>query len=194
MTFSIQYPTTESDVAIAYNFANNILQFSKDYPRSLSFYISVFNKDPRYILIAKHRNNIVGTILSSDQDENSLLVGEIAISDGFRGLGLGSRLMNKIEENAKLLNKTQILLGALNTAEDFYLKRGYIPKLFIQLEGNNRIEEIKKHISNRIIWDKTGDGFSKVIVATEGIDKDLQNKLSKALGAHTQYLFSKDLA
>jgi len=68
---------------------------------------------------------------------------------------------------------------------------GYTPRLFIQLTGNNRIDEIKKYVSDKIVWVNTGDGFSKVIVETKGIDKKLQKSISEKTGAHTQYLFSK---
>jgi len=193
MSISIKTPNTESEVIEAYNFVKDILKLPEDHPRNLHFYINVFYKEPKYIVIAKEKDEVVGAVLSSEQDENTLLVGELAVDQKVRKIGLGSKLMNEIEQSARILKKKQVLLGALNTAEKFYMKIGYVPKLFVQLSGNNRLDEIKSHISDKIEWENTGDGFSKVIVDTKGVNKKLQRNIQEELNAHTQYLFSKNL-
>ena len=191
MNISLVSPKSTIEVQDAYNFVKNILKFSEGHPRSLDFYLNIFQKDPRYVVIAKDGDEMVGAVLSSDDNEETLLIGELAVDEKYRKLGIGTSLIQQLEKNAVKLNKKEISLGAQGPAENFYLKIGYTPRLFIQLTSNNRIGEIKKHIPNRVVWENTGDGFSKVIVETKGIDKDLQKNISEKTGAHTQYLFSK---
>ncbi|MBW6441950.1 GNAT family N-acetyltransferase [Patescibacteria group bacterium] len=195
MSVTIFSPIIKEEVIDAYNFAKNILKFSKDHPRDLNFYIEVFNENPKYIVIAKKNDKVVGVVLSSKENETSLLVGELVVSKELRGEGLGSLLMSKIEDNAKTMKKNQISLGAVGKAEGFYLKIGYKPKLFIQVQGNNRLDEIKQQVKGvRIDWESSGDdGYSKIIIDTNGINKNLQKMLEENLNAHTQYLFSKGL-
>jgi len=193
MNISFVTPTSKIEVRDAYNFVKNILKFSKDHPRSLDFYLNIYQKNPRYIVIAKNENEIIGAILSSDENEDTLLIGELAVDEKYRKAGVGTSLVKQLEQNSIKLNKKEISLGAQETSENFYLKMGYTPRLFIQLTGNNRLDEIKKYIPNRIVWENTGDGFSKVIVETKGIDKKLQKSISEKTGAHTQYLFIKSV-
>lgn len=193
MKIPLVSPNSKIEVQEAYNFVKNILKFSKDHPRSLDFYLNIYQKNPRYIVIAKNENEIIGAILSSDENENTLLIGELAVDEKYRKAGVGTRLVKQLEQNSIKLNKKEISLGAQETSENFYLKMGYTPRLFIQLTGNNRLDEIKKYIPNRIVWENTGDGFSNVIVETKGIDKKLQKSISEKTGAHTQYLFIKSV-
>lgn len=193
MNIFTESPNSVIEVQDAYHFVKNILKFSKDHPRSLDFYLNVFKKDPKYIVIAKDGDKIIGAILSSDENEDTLLIGELAVDKKYRKAGVGTSLVKQLEQNAIKLNKKTISLGAQEPSENFYLKMGYTPRLFIQLTGNNRIDEIKKYVSNKIVWVNTGDGFSKVIVETIGIDKKLQKYISEKTGAHTQYLFSKSV-
>ncbi len=193
MNISIVSPNSKTEVQDAYKFVKNILKFSEDHPRSLDFYINIFQKDPRYVVIAKDGNEVIGAVLSSDENEDTLLIGELAVNEKYRKLGIGTSLIQQLEKNAVKLNKKEISLGAQGPAENFYIRLGYTPRLFIQLSGNNRLDEIKKHISDNIVWENTGDGFSKVIVETNGVDKELQKNISEKLNAHTQYLFSKQI-
>ena len=191
MNISFVTPTSKIEVRDAYNFVKNILKFSKDHPRSLDFYLNIYQKNPRYIVIAKNENEIIGAILSSDENEDTLLIGELAVDEKYRKAGVGTSLVKQLEQNSIKLNKKEISLGAQETSENFYLKMGYTPRLFIQLTGNNKINKIKNNIPDRVVWENTGDGFSKVIVETKGMDKELQKYISEKTGAHTQYLFSK---
>ena len=194
MNISLSSPKSKTEVQEAYNFVKSILEFSENHPRSLDFYLNVFKKDPKYIVIAKDGDKIIGAILSSDENEDTLLIGELAVDEKYRKAGVGTSLVKKIEQNAIKLNKKTVSLGAQEPSENFYFKMGYTPRLFIQLTGNNRIEEIKKYVSDKIVWANTGDGFSKVIVETKGIDKKIQKNISEKTGAHTQYLFSKSVS
>ena len=191
MNISIVSPNSKTEVQDAYKFVKNILKFSENHPRSLDFYLNIFQKDPKYIVIAKDGNEVIGAVLSSDENEDTLLIGELAVNEKYRKLGIGTSLIQQLEKNAVKLNKKEISLGAQGPAENFYIRLGYTPRLFIQLSGNNRLDEIKKYIKDTVVWENTGDGFSKVIVETNGVDKELQKNISEKTGAHTQYLFSK---
>ncbi|HAI63029.1 MAG: hypothetical protein UU64_C0006G0056 [candidate division WWE3 bacterium GW2011_GWF2_41_45] len=186
-------PKDTTELETAYTFADNILNFDATHPRNLQFYKNVYAKNPEYVLVFKPAGILEGVIFSSDQDTETLLIGELAVSETARGKGIGSKLLLAMEEVARKHGKKEVLLGALGDAENFYIRHGYLPKLFVQVKGNDRLEEIAALSSALVMWKSTGDGYSKVVFDTGKIDKELQNKFEEKLGAHTQFLFSKKI-
>ncbi|KKS30529.1 hypothetical protein A2380_01585 [candidate division WWE3 bacterium RIFOXYB1_FULL_43_24] len=193
MDESITPPQNIQELETAYNFADNILKFDATHPRNLQFYKNVYSQNPEYILLFKPAGEVGGVIFASDKDRGTLLIGELAVSETMRGRGIGSKLLSEMEEVALKHDKKEIFLAALETAEKFYIRNGYFPKLYVQLDGNNRLDEITSLSATPVSWKNTGDGFSKVVLDTVKIDKELQKNFEDKLGAHTQYLFFKAL-
>ena len=70
--------------------------------------------------------------------------------------------------------------------------------LFIQLSDGNRLDELKtfskeNNCKDNIAWEESTSESSKIIIETNFIDKDLQDRAEKIPNSHTQYLFTKDL-
>ena len=126
-------------------------------------------------------------------DEISKDAGEISS----KGIPL---LQNTVEVDKNILN-TKIILRSimmadknqeiLKSSEDMKNVKSNLEPAYMELKDFNQTDEIKKYIPNKVVWENTGDGFSKVIVETKGIEKELQKNISEKTGAHTQYLFSK---
>lgn len=80
-------------------------------------------------LLIKVNNKRAATarIFKSDHSNTKWTVGRFAVLKEFRGIGLGSFLMKKVEEKIKEQGGGIVELSAQKQAEKFYLSLGYTP-------------------------------------------------------------------
>lgn len=187
-------PITQDELTEAYDFVHKILSGSGTV-RDLEFYKQELSKHPQLMLQAKEGSRLAGVLLASIEG-NHVLIGELAVSEEYRGKGVGSALLKALEAAAGSIGQKTILLGAYENAEEFYLKNGYQPELFIQFSGQNcheRLNQTLKDVKEPILWKDFSGDTAKVILQTKSTDKVFQAKFQTEPGAHTQYLFKKSL-
>lgn len=166
--------------------------------RNYQFYENIFKKNPGLLLVAVERNNeIVGAVFGSVESDHVLL-GEMAVGARDRRSGLGKKLLQKFEKSVIKMGMKRILLGAVGKAEGFYLKCGYEPKLFVQINSKDAAKKMAVFLKGldafrEVTWKDGGNDFAKVIIKTGVVDKQFQGDAAKITGGHTQYLFSKQL-
>jgi len=194
---SIQNP---NELKRVYSFVRSILDLPENCNRNLYFYLDIIKKTPEYLLCAMEGNEIKGAIFAIPQndDENGIFIGELAVSKDSRGEGIGSLLLYELEKVARMNKKKSILLASLETALIFYEKHVFIPKLFIQVEGTGRLEELRSFterngVKDSISWESEENGFSKVVVDLKRIDKNLKSKAEEITNSHCQFLFFKEI-
>lgn len=80
-------------------------------------------------LLVKVNNKRAATarIFKSDNSDTKWTVGRFAVLKEYRGVGLGSFLMKKVEEKIKEQGGNVAELSAQKQAEKFYLSLGYTP-------------------------------------------------------------------
>ena len=66
-----------------------------------------------------------GRVFPDTADKGTYIIGRVAVLRRYRNQGLGLHLMGKLEECAKSLGGSRVVLGAQRRAEDFYAKNGY---------------------------------------------------------------------
>jgi len=181
----------------AYGFVEKYLLESDKHPRDINYYARKLSEHPELMLKATIGNNIVGVVLGSVDDDH-ILIGELVVHPNHRRQYIGSSLIKSLEENSKITGINTLLLGAGEEAEAFYLKQGYTPKLFIQVQGNNAKDVFDNFIKDlsikyRVSWKEDKDDKSKAVIETQTIDKDLQQKADGLPNCHSQYLFSKTI-
>jgi predicted GNAT family N-acyltransferase len=72
---------------------------------------------------------IIGTGRFYPSNDDSIYkLGRMAILKNFRGLGIGTKILNKFEDIAKSKNISEIYLEAQSDKLNFYLKQNYVPK------------------------------------------------------------------
>ena len=94
-------------------------------------------RDPDLFLVAEANGCIIGSVIGG-YDGRRGLVYHLAVSSEFRGLGVGSRLMNELESRlrAKGCLKCYLLVTADNPeAEIYYQHRGWQHMDSIRLYG-----------------------------------------------------------
>lgn len=192
----IRSPESDDEVVSIYHLIRTILPDNNE-TRDANFYLQEFHKNPQLILVNEENNEFIGACFGFIEGDHVLL-GELVVDRKHQRQGLGSKLLGQFEKNTKNLKQTKILLGSYGTAEGFYLKKGYIPKLFIQIEGPEKEEKLKSFLSflpnsYPVTWKENSEYSSKAIIATGKLDKDLQEKAKAIKGCHAQYIFLKDL-
>lgn len=78
-------------------------------------------------LAAFEDNELVGTVILSPYDDNTLKLRQMAVDDALQGQGIGGQLLKAAEAEALADNKTRIILAARVTAQPFYARNGYRP-------------------------------------------------------------------
>ncbi len=84
-------------------------------------------RDPDLFLVAECDDRIVGTVIGG-YDGRRGMVYHLAVDDAFRGQGVGSRLMEAVEDRlrAKGCLKSYLLVAEDNhDVDDFYKKQGW---------------------------------------------------------------------
>jgi len=86
--------------------------------------------DGGHIFFAKYNNEIVGTVALIKIDENTYELAKLAVTERYKGLGIGNELMNKCMEQAEKDLITKMILYTadfLIPAVALYKKYGFTP-------------------------------------------------------------------
>lgn len=191
---TVRPAATLAEVQAGYQFLDQQFNLGSEHGRSAAFYAEVFTTTPELLLLALDGDTIIGALFASLEGDH-VLAGELAVAPAYQRQGLGARLMTTLEAQCRSIGQTRILLGAVGTAECFYLTQGYRPLLFIQ----SAMAELRHSMAPLIaaydhIWEDSQAARYAVIIDPGGLDKDLQQRI-EALDPHiqTQYLFVKEL-
>jgi ribosomal protein S18 acetylase RimI-like enzyme len=122
-----------------------------------------------------------------------ILLGEMAVSDKYRGKGIGKKLLKKFEDNSKKLNKNYIQLGSWESAEKFYLKEGYKPLIFVQIYHNKVLKNYKK-LGYNIIKETNYTDSKRLFIKIDKYNSRIKEKIKKDFNAYDViYLFRKEI-
>jgi ribosomal protein S18 acetylase RimI-like enzyme len=94
-------------------------------------------RDPDLFLVAESNGNIIGSVIGGFDGRRGLIY-HLAVATPFRGMGIGSRLMDEVESRlrAKGCLKCYLLVTNDNPeAEGYYQQRGWQPMDTIRLFG-----------------------------------------------------------
>ena len=102
-------------------------------PISKKFLIKLFKRSDTYIFVAKEMKKIVGFCLAIEipkiaDGKNRIEILELFIDEKYRGKGIGSEFLHKIEGIAqkKGLHYVKVATGTEMKSNEFYRKNGYI--------------------------------------------------------------------
>ena len=132
---------------------NNIINLNNnlDYFKIKSF----VNDLNSYIIVAQLNDDIVGyasfTILSNTPYKKDLIINEILVDEGFRGLGIGHQLMLDIEKVCREYN-VELISTLCNEFSDEEL-------VFFSRHGFKFTDEMKFQKQYYTIWNSMIDKF-----------------------------------
>ncbi len=96
-------------------------------PLELDLYSEDLSQDAKDIHIgAFDGEKLVGCLLLLKVDDKTLKMRQVAVDEGYRGLGIGKRMVIFAEKTAVERGFATMTMHARKTAIDFYKKLGYI--------------------------------------------------------------------
>ncbi len=185
---------TLAELDQVYSFAVSILGEMEDIIHTIEYCRRQVSLTPSLLVYAEGQGKVIGCILGSIDDDH-VLVGPTAVAEEERGLGIGSAMMQRIEEEAKKLGQTTLILGARQEAEGFYVHCGYRPNLFIQFPEMGQVERLKQlNHQYPVIWESEEGKWTRLMLATPQVDRELQATYEKQFpSCRTQYVFIKEI-
>lgn len=192
--YQVKTVTALDELDRVYSFAVSVLGEMDHTVHTLDYYRRQVGLTPSLLVYAERRDRVIGCILGSVEQDH-VLVGPTAVAEEERRLGVGSAMMQRIEEEAKKIGQTTLILGARQEAEDFYSHCRYRPNLFIQLPGTGQASQLKQ--LNRqypVIWESEEGEWTRVMLATPQVDRELQVVYENQFpDCSTQYVFIKEI-
>lgn len=96
-------------------------------------------RDPDLFLVAVHKDKIIGSVIGGYDGRRGLIY-HLAVSASFRAQGIGSRLMEEVEERLRGKGCLKCYLLVVNENAEvgtYYQQRGWQPMDDVRLFGKN---------------------------------------------------------
>lgn len=90
--------------------------------------------------VAVRGNNVIGTARLLSHSQFASRISRMAVTKNFRGRGIGRRLLEALEKEARKQGKVEIVLHAQMHACDFYRRSDYV------VQGDEFVEANIRHI------------------------------------------------
>jgi len=167
-----------------------------DWKSGREWWIERFNKEPELLLYAKDGDKICAWTFGFG-DGGSITVHE-GVLDEYWNTGIFEALFIELENRAKKLGYTGVVLGIAEGQEEFYAKLGYTGRMLIQSEKHS-VDDLKKVIEGNKNIEITGSGIydgyiNQLWLNVSILDKDIKKKFEVDLGdCWTQIIVSKSV-
>ncbi len=196
--YEIKNVSSESELDNALSLARSVFRDSGKLDRPTffrEFWLARMPANNDFMLYAQHGEEIIGMVFGYTESNNSISLGTVAASTQYQNQGIASALLKEMEKRAATKGHHLVVVAAMEAAEGFYLKCGYVPHLFIQAKPPltlERLRSLNKQYDEAWTYDDGKD--IKLCIDTRGIDKELQHKYDKAFPeCATQTLFTKQV-
>lgn len=158
--------------------------------------LDLFQASPDLLSIALDEGRIVGCVGCDGVNG----IGTVAVLDGYRGQGVGRRLLEHAEGILRERGADTVGLGSLDGAVDFYLACGYQAQLLIQFAPEVDHPEliitelITGVLAGHDVVQRDWRGHPQLWLQDRSVDWDLKRRIEDvAQGVVAQYTMSKPL-
>lgn len=158
----IKTVSDEVTLRLVYDFGDLILNSTmhSDSLYDWEFWKNHFQGNPHLLLFVEDTDGIVGAVWGWVNPNNNVTVGMVAVDEKHRKRGIGQRLMKELVKRVKKSRHRIIALGTLQESEDFYIKCGFSPNLFLQSKKHSLDDLRTLNTKYKEIWavesDETG--------------------------------------
>lgn len=120
-----------------------------------------FDKWPETFIIATEDGEIIGDATGKMESENFMGLQSIAVKEGHKGQGIGTRILRFFEEKAKKY-ADKVTIASADNVEKFYQKNGYKPvQIMLQVNKEELPENYQKE--EEIVDEKDIDQDTKFL-------------------------------
>lgn len=196
MEYRIKNVTTEKELDKALAFYRQMfadLQHMETLEYSKNKWLECMKSYSDLMLFAEADGEVVGIVFGRIEANGNVTIEPVATAPDFRKQGLAREMMFLLEISALANGVHTLALGAVQSAEGFYIKCGFTPFLFIQTTPPHSLEAMQAlNTKYREVW-SYDDGIDiRLMLETGGIDRELQHAYDMAFpGCSTQTVFIK---
>lgn len=101
------------------------------------------DRNMTHLAAISEEGGVIGTALLTQTAKGEAWVRQVCVAPEFHGLGIGARLMERAEDEARKQGFSEMVVMARDSAEPFYRRIGYAP------EGDYFEEQSIPHIQMR---------------------------------------------
>ncbi|MEG2412250.1 MAG: GNAT family N-acetyltransferase [Clostridium sp.] len=147
------------------------------------------------MLYASLGSEVIGIVFGRINDNCSITMGPVAIHEDYRSIGIAKEMIVLLEERAIHYGVKSINLGAVESAERFYTKLGYIGSLLIQSQIHSIDQLLSLNNRHKVEFTNIYDGkVSQVCFELAEPDRDLQKEYEAVFpGCYTQMIYCKNI-
>jgi len=198
MSFEIKKVSTFSEVENTHKFYCDIFKGVVDTDNpvySVEQWKDRMQINNDFMLYVSYNDKVIGICFARLENQQTMIIGPLAIAKEHRGQGFAKKLMTELEQNAIKHSIKYSKLGAVKEANDFYYKLGYKGSLLIQSEHHTINELLRLSDGHNVNFTRVyDDKINQVCLDVSQVDDELEQKyLDEFPGAYTMMLFEKTL-
>lgn len=123
MTHQVIEPQTKEELANYYFLRWQLLRQPWDQP--LGSEQDLDESHAIHAMVTDKRGHVVGVGRLHQVDEQTGQIRYMAVTEAHRGLGIGTAILTYLENRARALHLSKLVLNARDTSLPFYLRQGY---------------------------------------------------------------------
>jgi predicted GNAT family N-acyltransferase len=141
MAYLVRFASTVEDRDAAYTLRRAVFEVEQNVPRPLDRDAHDFNAD--HVVAFDGDGRCVGTGRVVRVDSRTCQIGRMATDPSHRRHGVGAKVLDALEQMARLRGLAEVVVHAQIPAEPFFAHRGYVK------EGASFLEEGVPHVLMR---------------------------------------------
>jgi predicted GNAT family N-acyltransferase len=141
MAYLVRFASTAEDRDAAYLLRRAVFEVEQNVPRPLDRDAHDFNAD--HVVAFDEKGRCVGTGRVVRMDARTCQIGRMATDASHRRHGVGAKVLDALEQMARLRGLAEVMVHAQIPAEPFFANRGYVK------EGDVFLEEGVPHVRMR---------------------------------------------
>ncbi len=156
-----------------------------------------FAADQPLMVVATVEGNVVGGALGFRNDNGTVTLRIIGVVSAFRHRGIGRRLVERVEAEARRLGALCVALGT-DEAVGFWFHLGYTPNLLFQWVYDADLYETETDallnglLAGLHFWRSSFNGIPQLFVELDEPRLDLRHEVREAVtGCHVGFMMSK---
>lgn len=199
-TIELRLPECRAELEAVFTLlAHQLPSATEDRDRGLIDLVDRFPADRNLMVIAHADGQPVGAALAFRSDDGWVKLRTLAVVEPFRGRGIGRRLVEHVEAQARLLGVDGVALGT-DDAAGFWYHLGYSPNLLFQWVYDDLCPAesealLAGPLASLHHWRSSYNGVPQLFVELDEPRLDLRHDVGAMVsGCHVGFMMSKKLA
>ena len=184
-TVEIKNVSDHGTLRLSYDLADYALKLSSrsHMPYTYDYFLEQLEGQSPFLLYAKSDARVVGVAFGSPQANNHVTVAFVAVEESHRRRGIGKLLMLEMIERVRNEGRPGMAMGSNEDAEEFLIKCGFTPTLFLQ-SHNHSLDELRTvNDRYRELWGTESgiSGWCQLMLETREIDSVLRRRYDELI-------------